>query len=105
VAKGWAVAKSDVVESGGRSNVPAGSGSHPRKGARKPSRKSGTSGVAMKLRHFPTGLEATGQIPSEHFSKTELIAAKEHLRAKLWAELEDQVARELRIPGRTDSHR
>ena len=63
------------------------------------------NGVAMKLRHWPTGLEATGQIPSEHFSKTELVAAKELLRNKLWAELEGQVARELRIPGRTGSHR
>lgn len=99
------MAKSDVVESGWTVNIPAGSGSHSRKGARKPSRKSGTSGVAMKLRHWSTGLEASGQIPSAHFSKTELVAAKERLRAQLWAELEGNVARELRIPGRTDSHR
>lgn len=97
--------ESDVVESGWTVNVPAGSGSQARKGARKPSHKSGTSGVAMKLRHWPTGLEASGEISSEHFSKTGLIAAKERLRTKLWIELEGQVAQKLRIPGRTDAHK
>ena len=58
----------------------------------------------MKLRHWPTGLEVTGQIPSGHFSRTELNAQKERLRTKLWSELEAQVARELRVPGRTDTH-
>jgi len=50
--------------------------------------------------HVPTGIRVEGNVPEGDFSPTELKVEKERLRASLWEELEQLVAKELHIPRR-----
>lgn len=64
------------------------------------SRAMDTSGITITLTHRPTGIEVAGEVPAGGYSRTELTELERELRAALWAELEERVARHLRIPGR-----
>ena len=56
--------------------------------------------AAMTLRHDPTGAEARGTVPPGHYSRRQMRDRKAELYRRLFAELEREVARRLRIPGR-----
>ena len=56
-------------------------------------------GWEMTLVHLPTGLSVSGEIPKGHYSKKQMQREREDLWARLWPELEDLVARHLRLPG------
>lgn len=58
------------------------------------------SGVQWTLVHLPTGLEVIGEIPQGHYSQKELDKEKSELLSHLFNELEDKVAKHLKIPGR-----
>ncbi|HEU4558064.1 MAG TPA: hypothetical protein VFS20_09450 [Longimicrobium sp.] len=64
------------------------------------SRALDVSGCEIRLAHRPTGIEVTGEVPEGHYSRAELTRLRADLRARLFAELEQRVARHLRIPGR-----
>jgi hypothetical protein len=58
------------------------------------------SGGGLRLVHYPTGVEVSGEIPAGHYSKAQLKELRAELHARLFAELERRVARHLRVPGR-----
>lgn len=64
------------------------------------SRALDVSGCQIRLTHRPTGIEVAGEVPEGHYARAEMTRRKEDLRARLFAELEQRVARHLRIPGR-----
>ncbi len=64
------------------------------------SRALDVSGSEIRLAHRSTGIEVRGEVPEGHYSRAEMTRLKEDLRARLFAELEQRVARHLRIPGR-----
>jgi hypothetical protein len=64
------------------------------------SRALDVSGVQMRLRHGPTGLEVEGVIAPGHYSRAELRTRRDALEERLFGQLEAAVARHLRIPGR-----
>jgi hypothetical protein len=55
---------------------------------------------ALRLTHRPTGIAVSGEVPTGNYSRTEMTKLKQALNARLFAELEQRVARHLRIPGR-----
>lgn len=54
----------------------------------------------LELEHIPTGIVAKGDVPRGHYSRIEMKRLQDELRARLYRQLEDLVARRLRIPGR-----
>jgi protein subunit release factor A len=54
----------------------------------------------IRLKHLPTGVEVAGEVPQGNRSRVEMQRLQAALRERLYAELEAQVARVLRIPGR-----
>ncbi len=54
----------------------------------------------LTLVHGPTSLEVSGEIPRGQYSRTEMQRLKAELRASLFRQLEELVARHLRVPGR-----
>lgn len=63
-------------------------------------RKLKVTSRTVNLTHVPTGIKVFGDIPDGHYSKKEMRGLTDKIREKLWAELEDKVARHLKIPGR-----
>ena len=63
-------------------------------------RKLKVTSRTVNLTHTPTGIKVYGEIPDGHYSRKEMRSLTEKLREKLWAELENKVARHLKIPGR-----
>jgi hypothetical protein len=63
-------------------------------------RKTKVTSAFYELTHRPTGLTVQGEVPAGSYSKKEMRALKERLFARLFKELEEKVARHLRIPGR-----
>ena len=57
------------------------------------------SSAERTLRHAPTGIEVRGTLPSGHYSRKEMRLLHQRLYAELYAELEQAVAKALRIPG------
>lgn len=64
------------------------------------SRSLDVSGCEMRLTHRPTGIEVTGEVPEGNYSRAEMTRLRADLRARLFADLEQRVARHRRIPGR-----
>lgn len=60
-------------------------------------RKLKTTSCTMTLSHEITGLSITGEIPAGNYSKKEMQQLRENLYIKLFADLERQVAKKLRI--------
>lgn len=58
------------------------------------------SEATIILRHAPTGLEVSGAIAPGHYSRDRLRLLKDDLHRRLFTELEQRVARHLRVPGR-----
>jgi hypothetical protein len=56
--------------------------------------------ATITLRHEPTGIEVRASIPPGHYARTRMRQMKDDLRRRLFTELEQRVARHLRIPGR-----
>lgn len=63
-------------------------------------RKTKITSRQLKLYHVPTKVAVEGEIPSGHYSKKEMKKLTEDLKKRLYIELEDKVAKQLRIPGR-----
>lgn len=64
------------------------------------SRKRNLTSLTFRLCHQPTGISVSARIPTGHYSRKEMLAERERLRTELWGELEEKVARHLRVPGR-----
>ncbi|HYH66342.1 MAG TPA: hypothetical protein VD866_16740 [Urbifossiella sp.] len=58
------------------------------------------SGGGLRLVHHPSGVEVSGEIPAGNYSKARLKELRAELHTRLFAELEQRVARHLRVPGR-----
>ena len=54
----------------------------------------------LTLRHKPTGIEVSGEIPEGHYSRQQMVELRRDLHARLFSALEQLVARHLRIPKR-----
>lgn len=67
---------------------------------RRLSRELDSRAMEVKLVHVPTGIEVTGEVPKGHYSKKAMQQRRHELFGDLFAELENRVARHLRIPGR-----
>lgn len=57
------------------------------------------SSAEWTLRHAPTGIEVRGALPSGHYSRKEMRLLQQKLYDELYTELEQAVAKALRIPG------
>jgi hypothetical protein len=91
----WTMSESDVVDGFSASSMgPIAGGGVP-----KSSRKSSTRSLTMELVHLPTGISVTGTVPPGHYTRCEMVDERERLRARLWVQLENEVAKALRIPG------
>jgi hypothetical protein len=54
----------------------------------------------LEFEHVPTGLVVKGRVHQGHYSRDQMRELRAKLCARLLDELEDIVARKLRIPGR-----
>jgi hypothetical protein len=63
------------------------------------SRATMLSGAEIILQHAPTGIEVRGALPSGHYSRKEMRLLQQKLYDELYTELEQAVAKALRIPG------
>jgi len=63
-------------------------------------RKTKITSRQLKLYHVPTKVYVEGEIEPGHYSKKEMKKLTEELRQRLYKELEQKVAKHLRIPGR-----
>jgi hypothetical protein len=91
--KPWSLDPQDVTSSASKQTL----------GGRKRAAQSRVQDVTrygLTLTHRPTGVEVAGEVPEGHYSKQRLRELKDQLHARLFAELEQRVARHLRIPGR-----
>ncbi len=91
-ANRWSLDASEVTwsasgSSGGRNKV-------------RQNRNLGASSYTFTVMHKLTGLEVSGSVPLGHYSRSEMRQLKRQLFVKLFRELEDKVAKHLRIPGR-----
>jgi hypothetical protein len=57
--------------------------------------------MAVTVRHRDTGVALQGVIPEGHYSKDEMRKLKVATIEQLMRELEQAVARHLRVPGRS----
>jgi len=57
-------------------------------------------GAEINLVHKPTKLEVKGIIPKGNYSKKEMVQLKDSLYKSLFIELENKVAKHLKIPKR-----
>lgn len=63
-------------------------------------RKTKVTSRSLKLYHVPTKVYVEGEIPAGHYSKKEMKKLVDKLKEQLYKELEQKVAKHLRIPGR-----
>jgi protein subunit release factor A len=54
----------------------------------------------MTLRHVPTGVTVEGRIARGQYTRKEMGQLMDELKTRVWSDLERQLARHLRIPGR-----
>ena len=64
------------------------------------SRRGGLTSSTLTLIHRPTGTQVVGTVPEGHYSHAEMTAQGKRLRAELWDQLEDSVAKSMRLSGR-----
>jgi hypothetical protein len=88
----WSLNKTDVNSSFGIST------SVNRKNARQ-QRDQDVRTVTVTLVHEPTGIEVQGEVKG-NFSRKDLTGAKNNLYNKLYKDLENKVAKQLKIGGR-----
>jgi hypothetical protein len=89
----WSLDRSEVSESRWGHN-------RGRRSRASQSRALDVTSSEIRLRHEPTGIEVRGEVPPGHRSRAEMRRQEDAVRTRLYAELEDAVARVLRIPGR-----
>ena len=58
-------------------------------------------GTTVTLRHMPTGLEVSGEIPEGHYSRKQMREAQQKIYLQLFSKLEKKVGNFLRIKGRS----
>lgn len=87
----WRLETKDVV--GGTTSFSSGASG---KGGRKTQARS----RKIYLKHLPTDIRVEGEIPQGHYSREEMRRAHQALEEALFAELEERVAKALRIKGR-----
>ncbi len=63
-------------------------------------RKLKITGSTVFLTHMPTGIEVEAEVPPGHYSKKEMQQKREALKESLFRELEDRVAKVLKVKGR-----
>ena len=63
------------------------------------SRKNKITGKKIKMTHRPTKITLEEEIPPGHYSKKEMRGLSIEIEKRLFDELEERVARELRIKG------
>jgi hypothetical protein len=68
--------------------------------ARRQSRELDLRSSIVTLTHTPTGASVQGTVPSGHYSRGEMSRLEQVLRNALFSQLEQKVARQLRIRGR-----
>ena len=90
----WKLDSKDVYKTGSGLKIGG------RKKATKSGRKEELRESTIILTHRQTGLSVSGKIERGHYSRQELRSLKENLENELFKELEDKVAKFLRIPGR-----
>jgi hypothetical protein len=54
----------------------------------------------LTAEHIPTGLTVSGAIPAGHYSRDQMRKLQDQLRARLMSDLENKVARRVRVAGR-----
>ncbi len=75
-------------------------GSHRSGKIARTSRKGSLSSSTLTLVHRPTGLQASGTVSAGYYSHAEMTAERKRLREELWNQLEDAVAKSMRLPRR-----
>ena len=78
----------------------AGSSTGLRSKATRSSRANSITGSQVTLTHKPTGVVVAGAVPRGTYSRTTMQRHVAELRARLFVELNNAVARKLRLPGR-----
>lgn len=63
-------------------------------------RKTKITSCCIQLVHQPTKIKVEGEVPVGNYSKNEMRQRTENMKEKLLIELEQKVAKHLRIPGR-----
>ncbi len=89
----WSLNPADVSRSSSRATM------NRRTGAAQ-SRAVNITTATVTLRHMPTGIEVSGDVPQGHYSRGELRQLQDDLAEQLFKQLETLVARHLRVPGR-----
>jgi hypothetical protein len=89
----WNLDPKEVHWYGGRSTTTI------RNSSRKP-RIADARSAEINLVHDPTGIEIKGSIPTGHYSKKDMTKLHKDLYQKLFSELEDKVAKFLKIAKR-----
>lgn len=92
----WKMNEKDVIEG----VVGSSGGSHRGGRMARTSRKGSMSSSTLTLVHGPTEIRVSGTVPEGHYSHSEMTAERKHLREELWKQLEDAVAKSMRLPGR-----
>ena len=64
------------------------------------SRNLKTTSTSLVLEHHPTGIRVEGEVPAGNYSKNEMRTKKEELQSALFSQLEQLVAKKLKIKGR-----
>jgi hypothetical protein len=68
--------------------------------ATRSSRSNSITGMQVTCKHMQTGVAVKGEVPSGSYSRAALRSLVAKLHAKLLLELDEAVARKLRLPGR-----
>jgi hypothetical protein len=68
--------------------------------ATRSSRAEGLQTGTMRLTHRPTGISLEGTVPEGHYSRGQMTAEMDAVKATLLRELEQRVAAHFRLPGR-----
>lgn len=92
----WKMNEKDVVDG----TTGSSGGSHRGGRMARTSRKGSLSSSTLTLIHRPTGLRVSGTVAEGHYSHAEMTSERKHLREELWNQLEDAVAKSMRLPGR-----
>ena len=56
--------------------------------------------LRVRMLHLPTGIEVIGEVSTGNYSRRDMHAARDALVEKLFAQLENKVARHFNISGR-----
>ena len=77
----------------------SGSTSTNRKKLTSASRAVDTRSYSFTLMHEPSSIEVSGEIPAGNYSKQQMQQEKDKLFSTLWLQLENKVAKHLRLSG------